>query len=272
MPYCSNCGARLNDGVKFCSECGVKVLQNEEVRIEDKKNHQRKTVFEGEVHKCPNCGEILNSFISKCPTCGMEIRGNTATSSVIEFFNNLSRINGEKEKIEMIKTYPIPNERESILEFMVMACSNFDEEYYVNHLFENDISDAWLSKVEQCYKKGKYILKDSDDVKKIDNLYNEIKTKITSNIAKKSSKKVGAVIVMILGAILMFSGFGSIVGLCMLIFGIVYFTNCNKTSNSLNKTGFSSWNPVGQFFWILLNFITLGIPAIIYASSKKKSK
>ena len=39
----------------------------------------------------------------------------------------------------------IPNTKEDIFEFMLLASSNFDAFYYATHLHVEDISDAWLS-------------------------------------------------------------------------------------------------------------------------------
>lgn len=79
MRFCIECGKELEDGAKFCANFGKKVNSNQ---TETKK--QRKTTYEGEIHKCPNCGEVLNSFVTNCPNCGYELRGANVTSSVNE--------------------------------------------------------------------------------------------------------------------------------------------------------------------------------------------
>ena len=35
--FCDNCGARLNDNIKFCPECGTKVNQDNFLLLEQKK-------------------------------------------------------------------------------------------------------------------------------------------------------------------------------------------------------------------------------------------
>ena len=77
MAYCINCGQELADGAKFCFECGAKVNEPTTSRVES-----RKTVYEGEIHRCPNCGEILDAYESVCNTCGYELRGTKARNSV----------------------------------------------------------------------------------------------------------------------------------------------------------------------------------------------
>lgn len=75
MAFCINCGQELAEGAKFCANCGKAVTG-------EKTTSQGKTVYEGNLHKCPNCGEVLNSFVTNCPTCGHEIRDTQGVSSV----------------------------------------------------------------------------------------------------------------------------------------------------------------------------------------------
>ena len=56
MAFCINCGQELTEGAKFCANCG-KVVNGENP------TPQRKTVYEGQIHKCPNCGEVLGAFV-----------------------------------------------------------------------------------------------------------------------------------------------------------------------------------------------------------------
>ena len=86
MAYCMNCGQQLPEGAKFCSSCGT---ATGEVKTE---TAQRKTVYDGELHKCPNCGELINAFVTICPACNYELRGAKASSIVKEFAVNLEQI------------------------------------------------------------------------------------------------------------------------------------------------------------------------------------
>lgn len=145
MGYCSNCGHKVADGAKFCSNCGAAIGTTFEGT-----QSQRKAVYDGVIHKCPNCGEILNAFVSKCPACGYELRGTAVANAVQELYKNIQVAKSDKEVVRLIKMFPVPNSKEDILEFMVLASSNFDEEEYMAHKGEDNISAAWLSKIEQC--------------------------------------------------------------------------------------------------------------------------
>ena len=109
MKFCQNCGAELNDAAKFCDKCGSKVASFEEPKKEQ-------PIREGVVHKCPFCGEILPSNVGRCPTCGHEIRGREVLNSIKELTSKLDATDDDIKKIEIIKTFPIPSNKEDIME------------------------------------------------------------------------------------------------------------------------------------------------------------
>lgn len=115
MPFCTNCGAQIAEGAKFCTNCGAASTQSESVR---------KTAYDGNVHKCPNYGEVITVFTSVCPTCGYEIRGKSAVASVQTFYSDLSKAQTTEQKDRMIHNFPIPNAKEDIIKFMILASSN----------------------------------------------------------------------------------------------------------------------------------------------------
>ena len=84
MAFCSNCGHQLADGVNFCSACGNKVEVSHAAQ-----DIQRKTVYEGEIHKCPQCGEVIHSFVSICPACGLELSGKNDSESFLSFIEKV---------------------------------------------------------------------------------------------------------------------------------------------------------------------------------------
>lgn len=168
MPFCPNCGHEIDRNAKFCYECGEKIGSANSY-------DERKTTYEGEIHKCPSCGEVLESFVANCPACGFEIRGSEVTSTVKEFARKLENTTSDQQRMLIIKNFPIPNTKEDIFEFMLLAYSNFDPTYYVTHLYEEDISDAWLSKIEQCYQKAKFSFGNHPDFNKVEAIYVQIK-------------------------------------------------------------------------------------------------
>ncbi|MDD6965375.1 MAG: zinc ribbon domain-containing protein [Firmicutes bacterium] len=82
MAFCTNCGQELAEGAKFCASCGKAVDSNS--------TYQRKTVYDGVIHKCPNCGEVLSSFLANCPACGFEFNSKKVNSSLKEFIEEIN--------------------------------------------------------------------------------------------------------------------------------------------------------------------------------------
>lgn len=207
MAFCINCGKEVVEGDKFCANCGKAIDFNTE--------HLRKTVYDGEVHKCPNCGEVLKAFMRNCPTCGFELREVKPTSAVREFALKLEAIEARREyekpkglflntrnqinisktdeqKINLIQNFSVPNTKEDMLEFMILATSNINVKAYdsTNTSItkgEKAITDAWNSKIKQIYEKAKRSYGEKQDFAAIQELYTQSFHKI------KKAKKTGIV-------------------------------------------------------------------------------
>lgn len=160
MAFCTECGKSVSDGAKFCANCGVDT--NKEFTNHD---GQRQQEFVGRVFKCPNCGEVLKSFEIICPACGHEIRAATVIQSVREFAQKIEIIDTEQGKIDLIRTYPIPNVKEDIFEFMILASTNILDEP------RKGLFNAWVSKFEQGYQKSKLVFGNSTDFDRIQDIY-----------------------------------------------------------------------------------------------------
>jgi RNA polymerase subunit RPABC4/transcription elongation factor Spt4 len=68
MATCSNCGATLRRGAKFCSTCGEPVRRAAAAR--------QKQIF------CSNCSAELPDYAQFCPKCGQEVRTNVAVAEM----------------------------------------------------------------------------------------------------------------------------------------------------------------------------------------------
>lgn len=219
MAFCTNCGQRLAEGAHFCGNCGNVVGS-------DGATSQRKTVCDGDLHKCPNCGELLDSFVVRCPSCGYELRGATASSAVKEFALKLEAIEANREyetpyewfktggslerisktdaqKISLIKSFSVPNTKEDMLEFMILATSSIDFEAYDSTKLmisrgEKELNSAWLAKVQQVYKKAKMSGSSDAVITEIYELYDECNKRIIKTAKRgriKRRLKVGAFLV-----------------------------------------------------------------------------
>lgn len=207
MAYCVNCGTEIVSNAKFCQKCGHPTgIQND--------TSTRKQEFAGKIYKCPNCGEVLKAFEINCPACGHELRGTKASSAVKEFALKLEAIESRREyekprdlfaaaeaqqrvsktdeqKISLIKNFSVPNSKEDMLEFMILATSNMNMNAYdsantATTKAEKEISAAWFSKVQQVYEKAKRSYSTDDVFAEIKELYDQC----NSNIQKAKKKRI----------------------------------------------------------------------------------
>lgn len=154
----------------------------------DSSDSQRKTVYDGEIHKCPNCGELLKAFVAECPACGYEFRGTKSSEAALAFSRKYNDAQNEDQKISLLRSFPVPNTREDIFEFMILASTNLTLEQ------SKKLFDAWLIKFEQAYKKAELTLKNDSDISSVKDIYNQTHTKINKKRAYFSAKTAGTVI------------------------------------------------------------------------------
>lgn len=217
MAFCINCGQELAEGAKFCANCG-KAANNTST-------NQRKTVYDGELHKCPNCGELLKSFEIKCNVCGYELRNARAISSVKEFELKFEQTKSVDGKIDLIKTFAIPNVQEDLLEFAVLAAMNIDfDAYRVGSDNSDDIrlSNAWLAKLEQAHEKAQVLFDNTPIWEKINGMYEKRVNKLKEIKRKYNRDKcVGRIFGFIGTALKTIIGWAA---LFMILGGIFYLT------------------------------------------------
>lgn len=216
MAFCGNCGKELATGAKFCFECGAPVN-------EENSTVQRKTVYDGELHKCPNCGEVLESFVVNCPTCGHEFRGAKSSTSVREFAAKLEEIERSRptkkfssqevsttdlQKSSLIRSFVIPNTKEDLLEFLVLASSNINmQRYNTDSISESEkaVSDAWEAKFEQAYEKAKLSFGNTPEFKEIQAIYDKKSGEVKKNKRKQAYFWIGVAGLMVLLFAVLFS-------------------------------------------------------------------
>ena len=175
MGYCIGCGCELEMDATFCAACGKRV----NVSVEEK-NRRKKMVIDGELHKCPNCGELLNSFVTVCPVCGHELRGAGISSCVHELAQKLEKTDADEQKIELISNFYIPNTKEDILEFFILAYSQITSGGYG--------TEAWLVKLEQAFLKAKFTFGDSAEYEHVEELYHKCTRQASVKRRSRSAK------------------------------------------------------------------------------------
>ena len=143
--------------------------------------------------KCPQCAAAIESFSTKCPYCDAEIKDIKASSSISKLHESL--LNVEKEmykeiderdykdenwrildrasvrgklperKVSIINSFPVPNSKEDILEFLFLAksiVSSVKIGWFGRKVGspEQQLKQAWLGKCEQVIMKARISMKD----------------------------------------------------------------------------------------------------------------
>ncbi len=219
MPFCTKCGKEIQQGAKFCAGCGMPTSNNV-----NRESNKRGFVYEGEIHKCPNCGEVLGTFVVVCPTCGYELRGTSNSDFVREFAAKIDNAQTDVQRVNIIRSYPVPNTKEDIFEFMILASTNITGEQ------QKEVFDAWLVKFEQSYQKAQLVIKDSSDMARIKTIYDKMHKQIGKEKLLRNAKVVGDTISKsgnLLGKIFLLIGKNAAV-----IAGIVLFIVAIKIDGS----------------------------------------
>ena len=199
MKFCTKCGNQLSDDAKFCDKCGSPVSNaqtpppipgaNENVADETK----RKEVFVGERRKCPVCGVEISAFALTCPN-GHELSGVKVSNIAKDFQEGLIKYEGKEER-DFVASFPIPNEREELGNFMLMVASILKQDMQ-NGADQMRVS-SFTSKFDEIKSKIYMMLKADDPIvgetKKWDSALNELYEnykKIIEERARLNEKKL----------------------------------------------------------------------------------
>lgn len=151
---------------------------------------------EAKLKRCPACGEIVSPNETICPTCGFEIR-DVAEGSIALLSKRLDIIESKRpekkrkedrsiisatdeRKISLIRSWPIPNSRDDLFEFMAMAGGNCIRSGKIGTdriASEDALSDAWSSKFDQAYAKAKRLFGKTEDFDQFRELRSEVQKK-----------------------------------------------------------------------------------------------
>ena len=206
MSFCTECGARLSDGAKFCANCGTAVAvthvsDNRTIRASEEK-----------ILKCPSCHSPISRVDAICPFCGAPISDREASASVQRFAQQLYEIEREdaeqkasfdpfglkrlmeqgygsksfNRKISLISSFPIPNTIEEITEFVILSANSIDvrrgKNSFENKMYGNPgstyyseikLANTWINKLNQAYDKAKISFRSDPMFPKIEKIYTE---------------------------------------------------------------------------------------------------
>lgn len=191
----------------------TRLYERNEALKEDVKNsipppptEKPKSNKEGDAKKCPSCGAPVQSFATKCSDCGHEFRNVDSSNSIRELFQKMNEIQAKKSeeassikgmfidtlsgdkttalKRELLKSFPIPNTREDILEFLALAIPNCKKPSFWKRnaswesLERYEMAPIWQSKCEQIIIKARFSMKeDKSTLSEIEHYAKELKIK-----------------------------------------------------------------------------------------------
>lgn len=141
---------------------------------------------EGQSEKCPSCGSPISSFNTICSDCGHEFRNTQAASSIQRLYDEMQRIEESERSRERswaqkidgdlgiqksvatrqasaISSFPVPNAREDLLEFLSIASSEANKKLslFIMHAHPDAVlKKAWRTKCEQVIIKARLSMKE----------------------------------------------------------------------------------------------------------------
>ena len=139
-----------------------------EGRLESIKNSKdNKSGKIGYVKTCPNCGSVVTAGELKCQECGFFFTEIGVISSAKELDNRLSKVIGTGERSDskranIIRSFPIPNSKEDLIEFMTSLEPKALTGIRISNLFstQSNLTKAYYEKFTESLNKAHINLSD----------------------------------------------------------------------------------------------------------------
>ena len=159
----------------------------------------------GSVRKCPACGAIVGAFKGLCPECGFEFTEVDANLSSKKLYDVLSREKDTKKKQEIIETFPLPNTKADLLEFLTALKPRIVDQ-------SSEFAGAYFKKYTECIEKAKVSFSGDKQLQTFiddfDKLKKELQRKKVVTTVKKHWKLVAAGLVAVI--VIIYSLIGAI--------------------------------------------------------------
>ena len=159
----------------------------------------------GSVRKCPACGAIVGAFKGLCPECGFEFTEVDANLSSKKLYDVLSREKDTKKKQEIIETFPLPNTKADLLEFLTALKPRIVDQ-------SSEFAGAYFKKYAECIEKAKVSFSGDKQLQTFiddfDKLKKELQRKKVVTTVKKHWKLAAAGLVAVI--VIIYSLIGAI--------------------------------------------------------------
>lgn len=209
MPFLNEVGKALgkasqgiSDAAKTVNEAALNtknnIAQDRQLKAEQKEAERiaEKEKIAENARKCPKCGESLSGLTAVCPLCGYELKGTKTVDSISDLTKEINKLNQkrnivtdaiasklsgrnetptDKKIASLIQNFVVPNSKEDIFEFMILAAGYMDARFLAGKQKVSEVADiiikAWASKFEQTFTKARLSFGQDKDFKKIEDLY-----------------------------------------------------------------------------------------------------
>ena len=148
----------------------------------------------GDVRKCPACGAIVGAFKGSCPECGYEFSNVDANLSSKKLYDTLAKETSLQKKKEIIETFPLPNTKADLLEFLTALKPRIVDQ-------SSEFADAYYKKYAECIEKAKVSFFGDKQLQPFIDDFSQVEKKIRMkkyvNFLKNKWKLVAIVLVLV---------------------------------------------------------------------------
>ena len=193
--FCGNCGKRIEAAAAPCepvfpqtpaasqTPASPQTTEKPAISTEESKPPIKEGESKPKIARCPACGETVDKNAIICPSCGYAIR-DAADGSIALLSQKLDLIEStrpqkskkdkygtisatDERKISLIRSWPIPNSKDDLIEFAAMASGNCIAPPNMYRTAEDALADAWRSKFDQAYAKAEHLFGESEDFENV---------------------------------------------------------------------------------------------------------
>lgn len=191
----------------------AKDRQEKAIEKEAKRLAEQERIAE-EAKKCPQCGQPLSGISAICPMCGYEIRNAKTSSSIRDLTSEIEKLEKKRNSLKdalatriskstenptdervasLIRNFVVPNTKEDIFEFMILAAGYMNAGFLAGRDFITDVAPvvikAWESKFHQTYEKAKISFGNDPDFSKVQAIFDKKMAEIEDAKPKTKPKK-----------------------------------------------------------------------------------
>lgn len=185
----------------------IEMILDGKIALLNKQNEKLTSQKVGDIKKCPSCGSQVQSFSTKCSDCGHEFRNIDSSNSIKQLILKLENVEQNarnstqsggilggllelvdsetaierrvfEAKANLISTYPIPNSKEDILEFLTLSVAQINSIQIGTLIklagtsgtygYKIKYKNAWVSVANSVIMKARFSMK--DDIKTLEEI------------------------------------------------------------------------------------------------------